>query len=752
MTKNTTTSKTTFTAAPDALDLSRRHFVVGASAIGAGLAIGFDLSVMSAANAAEGSGTSSMTPLTTPEIGVWVVVQPNDDVTVRIVRSEMGQGTITGLAQMVAEELQCDWKKVSYDYPSPGESLKRKQAWGSYSTGGSRGIRTSEQYVRKGGAAARMMLIQAAANQWGVPASECVAKDSVITHTPSGRKTTFGKVSIAASQLAVPKEIALKDPKEWTLIGKSVNRIDGTSDKVTGKQIYAIDLKLPGMLVATIHESPVFGGKVKSYDATKASSMKGVKKVVQVGDSAVAVIADTFWQAKMGLDAVNVTWDNGANGDVNSASIKKAMVEGLTANDAFVGNSNGDAKEALAKASKTIEATYFYPFLNHATLEPQTATAKWTTDGCEAWVPTQDGEASLAAVIAASGLPAEKCNVYKVNLGGGFGRRGAFQDYTTQAVNIAKQMPGTPIKLIWTREEDMTQGRYHPVGMCKMTASIDDKKNITGLNMRLSGQSILAAVRPAVLAANKGKDPVAFQGLDEKGEHGITYSFPNLMIDHAMRNTHVPPGFWRGVNVNQNAIFLETFMDEMAEATGMDAVEFRRKHMENFPRAVAVLNAVADGIGWTKPAKPGVFRGLAQMRSFGSYVAAACELSVTNGNEVKIHRIVAATDPGYVVNPAQVERQVSGSFVYGLSALFEEEITIDKGAVVQKNFDTFNSIRLYQMPKVETIIIQGGGKEWGGVGEPTIAVAAPAVLNAIYRATGKRLRDVPLKNSGMKLV
>jgi len=735
-----------------ATNTSRRHFIVGTSAIATGLAIGFDLSLISSANAAMGSGTTAMTPLSPSEIGIWVEVKPSDDIVVRIVRSEMGQGTITGLAQMVAEELQCDWKKVSYDYPTPGENLKRNKVWGSYSTGGSRGIRTSEQYVRKGGAAARMMLIQAAANEWNVPASECVAKDSVITHTPTGRKTTFGKVSVAASKLEVPKEVPLKDPKDWTVIGKSINRIDGTADKVTGKQVYAIDLKLPGMLVATINDSPVFGGKVKSYDASQANAMKGVRKVVQVGDSAVAVIADTFWQAKTGLEAVKITWDNGSNGNLSSADIKKMLVGGLTASDTFVGNSNGDAKEAIAKASKTIEATYFYPFLNHATLEPQTATAKWTADSCEAWVPTQDGEASLAAVIAASGLPAEKCNVYKVNLGGGFGRRGAFQDYTTQAVNIAKQMPGTPIKLIWTREEDMTQGRYHPVMMCKMTAAIDDKKNITGLDMRLSGQSILATVRPAVVAANKGKDPVVFQGLDVSGEHGITYNFPNLMIDHAMRNPNVPPGFWRGVNINQNAIFLETFMDEMAEATGMDAVEFRRKHMANFPRAVAVLDAVANGIGWTKPAKPGVFRGLAQMRSFGSYVAAACELTVKNGNEVEIIRMVAATDPGYAVNPGQIERQVSGSFVYGLSALFEEEITIEKGAVVQKNFDTFNSIRLSQMPPVETIIIQGGGKEWGGVGEPTIAVAAPAVLNAIYRATGKRYRDVPLKNSGLKLV
>ena len=726
---------------------SRRHFIVGSSAVATGLAIGFDLSIISAANAAVGTGTTAMTPLITPEIGVWVVVKPNDDVVVRIVRSEMGQGTITGLAQMVAEELECDWKKVSYDYPSPAENLKRNKVWGSYSTGGSRGIRTSEQYVRKGGAAARIMLVQAAANQWNVPASECVALNSVITHTPSGRKTTFGKVAVAASQLEVPKEVPLKDPKDWKLIGKSVNRIDGVADKVTGRQVYAIDLKLPGMLVATIKESPVFGGKVKSYDASKALSMKGVKKVVQVGDTAVAVIADTFWQAKTALDQVNIVYDNGANGNVSSASIKKMLEDGLNAEDTFVHNTNGDVKAAIAGASKTIEATYFYPFLNHATLEPQTATAKWTADSCEAWVPTQDGEASLAAVIAASGLHA-----YKVNLGGGFGRRGAFQDYTTQAVNIAKQMPGTPIKLIWTREEDMTQGRYHPVTMCKMTAAIDDQKNVTALNIRLSGQSILAAVRPAVVAANKGKDPVTFQGLEPLGEHAITYSFPNLKVDHAMRNTHVPPGFWRGVNVNQNAIFIETFMDEMAEATGMDAVEFRRKHMKEFPRAVAVLNAVADGIGWTKPAAPGVYRGVAQMRSFGSYVAAACELSVTNGTDVKIHRIVAATDPGYVVNPAQVARQVSGSFMYGLSALFEEEITIEQGAVVQKNFDTFNSIRLYQMPKVETITIQGGGKDWGGVGEPTIAVAAPAVLNAFYRATGKRLRTVPLKNSGIKLV
>ena len=596
------------------------------------------------------------------------------------------------------------------------------------------------------------MLVQAAADGWKVPVAECQVAEGVITHKPTGRTTTYGKVADAASKIAVPKDIPLKDPKDWKLIGKSVPRIDTFEDKVTGKQVYGMDLKLPGMLVATIKQSPVFGGKIKSFDASKVMGMKGVKKVVQVSDGSVAVVADTFWVAKTAMDALPIVWDEGPNAKVSSASIAAMLKEGLTAEQAFVGNQRGDTKAAMAGAAKKIESTYFYPFLNHAPMEVMNATAKWTPERCEAWVPTQDGEASLAAVIAASGLAADKCEVYKINLGGGFGRRGAFQDYTTQAVNIAKQMPGVPIKLIWTREEDMTQGRYHPVMMCKLTGAFDANKNLTGIHMRLSGQSILAAVRPAIVEKDKGRDALVFQGVMDGGEHGISYEFPNQLIDHAMRNTHVPPGFWRGVNVNQNAIFIECFMDELAEEAGMDPVEFRRKYMAKYPRNLAALNAVADGIGWTKPAPKGVHRGIAQMMSFGSYVAAACELSVADGNKVKIHRIVASTDCGYAVNPAQIERQVSGSFVYGLSALFEEECTIKDGRVEQKNFDTFGSIRLGQMPKVETIIIQGGGKAWGGIGEPTIAVAAPAVLNAIYRATGKRLRDVPLKKSGFVLV
>jgi len=369
------------------------------------------------------------------------------------------------------------------------------------------------------------------------------------------------------------------------------------------------------------------------------------------------------------------------------------------------------------------------------------------------WGPTQNGEGAFAQVLAASGLEADKVDVHNVFLGGGFGRRGTYpDDYVVQAVLIAKQMPGTPIKMLWSREEDMAHGKYHPVMQCRMTGGLDASGNLNAFHMRLSGQSILASVRPEVIQAQKGRDPLTFQGVFESGEHAMAYTVPNLLVDHAMRNPHVPPGFWRGVNINQNAVFIESFMDELAEAAGQDPVEFRRKLLGNTPRALGVLNAVAKGIGWDKPAPKGMFRGVAQMKAFDSFVAAACEISVKDGNKVKIHRIVAATDPGYAVNPAQIERQIAGSFVYGLSALFFQECTVKDGRIEQTNFHQYNSMRIAQMPKVESIIMPTGGPVWGGIGEPTICVAAPAVLNAYAKATGKRIRSVPLKNHGIQLV
>jgi isoquinoline 1-oxidoreductase subunit beta len=719
--------------------INRRSFIVGTAAVGGGLVLGLKIPFgPSVVRAQDGS----------PEVTAWVVIRPDDTVVVRIARSEMGQGTLTGLAQMVAEELECDWSKVTTEYPTPGQSVARKRVWGDFSTGGSRGIRESNEYVRKGGATARVMLVQAAADGWKVPASECSAANSVITHKPSGRTITYGKVAEAAAKLTPPANVTLKDSKDWKLIGKPVKRLD-TMAKLTGAQVYGADLKLPGMLNAAIKDSPVFGGKVKSFEAAKVTGMPGVKHVVQVGDSGVAVVADTWWQAKTALEALPIVWDEGENAKVSSGTIADILKAGLDADQAFVGNQNGDVKAAITTAAKKVEAVYAYPFLNHATMEPMNATARYTADRCEVWVPTQNGEAAFAATLSASGLPADKCEVYKIHLGGGFGRRGAFHDYVTQAVLIAKQVPGTPVKLLWSREEDMTHGRYHPVTQCNLVGAFDASNNLTALHMRISGQSILTAVRPEAL--QNGRDPATFQGLNPSGEFAFGYSVPNLLIDHAMRNTHVPPGFWRGVNINQNAIYVECFMDELAHAVGQDPLEFRRKLMAKHPKHLAVLNAVADRAGWGKPAPQGVYRGLAQMMAFNSYVAACAEISVTDGNKVKVHRIVAATDPGYAVNPAQIERQVAGSFVYGLSALFMEECTVKDGRIEQQNFDTFDSMRIAQMPKVESIVMPSGGF-WGGVGEPTICVAAPAVLNAFFAATGKRIRTVPLKNHGITMV
>lgn len=721
-------------AAPDP---ARRRFLGSAATALGGLVLGFQIPFAPEA-CAEG---------VTPEVNAWVVINPDDTVIIRIARSEMGQGTLTGLAQLVAEELDCDWARVTTEYPTPGQNLARKRVWGNYSTGGSRGIRESHDYVRKGGATARMMLIQAAATQWKVAPAECQASNSVITHKPSGRTVTYGKVAAAAGKLTPPADVALKDPKDWKLAGKRMARLD-TIDKTTGAQIFGIDLKLPGMLNAAIKDCPVFGGKVKSFDAAAIAKRPGVKKVVQVGDSGVAVIADTFWHAKSALDALPIVWDNGPNANVSSESIAQMLKAGLDATDAVVGNSNGDALKAIAAAPRKVEAVYSYPYQNHATMEPMNATAKWTPERCEVWTPTQNGEAALAAAAEEAGLPPSQCEVYKIHLGGGFGRRGAVHDWVRQAVAIAKQMPGTPIKLLWTREEDMLHGRYHPITQCKMTAGLDAQGNITALHMRISGQSILAGIAPQTI--KDGKDPVVFQGLNAPGpEASIGYTFPNVLIDHAMRNPPVPPGFWRGVNLNHNAIYLESFIDEIAFATKQDPLALRRKLMTASPKHLAVLNAVAERIGYDKPAPKGVFRGLAQTMGFGSYVAACAEVSVNDAGKVRVHRIVAATDSGHAVNPQQIEAQVEGSFVYGLSAALYQECTLKGGRMQQENFDSYPVLRMDEMPKVETIVMPSGGF-WGGVGEPTIAVAAPAVLNAIFAATGKRIRDLPLKNHSLK--
>jgi isoquinoline 1-oxidoreductase beta subunit len=717
------------------LKLDRRSFVIAGAAAGAGLALRFNLPFAPDVACAEDSSS---------EIDAWVVIRPDDGVVIRIARSEMGQGTLTGLAQLVAEELECDWSKVMTEFPTPGQNVARNRVWGDFQTTGSRGIRASNEYVRMGGASARMMLLRAAANLWNVPVSECSAANSVITHQPSGRTVTYGKVADAAAKLDLPKNVSLKPAKDWAIAGKPLKRLD-TMDKLVGKTVYGIDVRLPEMLYATIAASPVFGGTLKSYDDARVRGMPGVQNVVRVGDNAIAVVADSWWRAKTALEALPVVWDEGKNVNVSSATIADFLKEGLDAEQTFVGNRAGDVQAAMVSAAKVVEAVYSFPYRIHAAMEPMNATALYTSDHCQVWCSTQDGEGALAAVAQTSGLPLGKCDVYKCFVGGGFGRRGAPTDYVRQAVAIAKALPGLPIKLVWSREEDTTHDTYHPITQCRMRGALDAGNKLTGLHMRISGQSILASLMPARL--QNGKDPIAFQSLNAGGSEGaFGYEVPNLLIDHAMRNPPVPAGFWRGVNSNQNALYVESFMDELAHATGEDPLAFRLKYLK--PKHAAVLQAAAQKVGYGTPAPQGIYRGVAQIMANASYVAACAEVSVNNGR-VKVHRMVGATNPGHAVNPEQIARQVEGSFVYGLSSLLYGECTVRGGRIEQTNFDTWEVMRLDEMPKVE-VVVMPDGEFWGGVGEPTISVAAPAVLNAIFAATGKRIRSIPVRVSDLR--
>ncbi|MET0488477.1 MAG: molybdopterin cofactor-binding domain-containing protein [Candidatus Rokuibacteriota bacterium] len=721
-------------------NVSRRSFIVGTAAAGGGLALGMCLPMGAGPAAAQpSSGTGA-------EVNAWVVVKPDDTCVIRFARSEMGQGTLTGLAQLVAEELDCRWQSVVMEPITPGQNLARKRVWGEMGTGGSRGIRTSQDYVRTGGAAARMMLLQAAADQWQVPVREVSVTEGVITHAGSGRKTSYGQVAAAAAKLTPPDPatITLRSPKDWKIAGKPLKRLD-TADKLDGSKVYAIDLTLPGMLHAAIKACPVFGGKLVSYDAAKVSGRPGVRGAVKVNDFTVAVVADTWWRARTALEALPIVWDEGAGAAQSSATIDRHLAEGLTASEAFAFRNEGDAPGAIRGAAKKVEAIYSTPFLAHATMEPMNCTVKISPDRAEAWVPTQNAEASMAALSEQSGVPLAKCEVYRHDLGGGFGRRGGSQDYVRQCANIAKQFPGVPIKLIWSREEDMTHDFYRPISQCKLAAGLDDRGALVGLHVRVSGQSINAYSNPALIADGKG-DARQLQGYtDRPGDAQLGYTVPNLLIEYAMRNTHVPVGPWRGVNTNQNAVYMECFIEEVARAAGADSLQFRRALMGKHPKHLAVLEAAAAKGDWGKPLPAGVHRGIAQFMGYGSYSAAVAEVSVSSAGKVKVHRMVLALDCGHAVNPDQIAAQVEGSVAYGLSAAFYGECTVDKGRMAERNFDRYKILGLAEFPRVETVIVPTYDF-WGGVGEPTICVVTPAVLNAIFAATGKPVRSLPLKN------
>jgi len=710
---------------------ARRKFLKQSAAIGGGLTVGFSFP---GALAQKADGAA--------EINAWVVIRPDDAIIIRYARSEMGQGSMTSAPMLVAEELECDWRRVKIEYASANANVRRKRAWGDMAAVGSRTIRNSQEYLRKAGATAREMLIAAAAQQWGVPASECSASNSFITHGAGGRRLSFGKVADAASKLEPPKDVKLKDPKDWKLIGKSVKRVD-IPDTVMGRQRYGIDVQLPGMLYAAIAQCPVFGGKVKSIDAAKVEGRRGIVKVLPM-ESFVAVVADNWWRAKEALRDVAIEWDAAGNSGVSSASIMEFLRVGLTQQEGLaIARREGDIDQAFGTAAKVLEAEYFTPYLAHATMEPMGCLALVKDGKVDVWTSTQNAEASLATAAATAGVPLENVEVHRVQLGGGFGRRGGAQDFVRQGVMIAKAMEGTPVKMLWTREEDIQHDFYRPASLIRMKAGLDASGNPVAWYSRVSAPSIIATLLK--LPLKEGIDPQAVASYADQ-----PYSIPNVRVEYAQRNPHVPVGFWRTVGHSQNPYMRECFVDELATAAGKDPYEYRRALLGKAPKELGVLEATAKAVGWGKPLPAGVHRGIAVTEAYGSYTCAVAEVSVNDKGGLTIHRLVLGIDCGYVVNPDNVIAQMQGSAVYALTAMIWGEITIKDGRVEQSNFHDYRLMQLREMPKVEVVMAPSGGF-WGGVGEPGQASILPAVCNAIHAATGKRIRSLPLKNHGLTL-
>jgi isoquinoline 1-oxidoreductase beta subunit len=712
--------------------VNRRCFLLSVAAASGSLALGFDIPFCARA----GTGAA-------PEITAWVVIAPDDQVTIRVAKSEMGQGVLTALAMLVAEELACDWSNVRTELAAPHDNLARDRVYGDMSTGGSRSIRNSEAMLRKAGATAREMLIAAAAARWGVASAECHAHASVVTHAASGRTIRYGAIAEDAARVPPPAQVKLKDAKDWLLIGKPTRRLDAP-DKVLGRTTYGIDVRLPGMLNAALVQCPVFKGTLKSLDDSKAARMPGVRRIVTLKD-AVAVVADTWWHAKQAADALTITWDDAGNGSVSSDTICDFVRSGLSATDAGVGRKHGDVAQALAGAARRIEAEYTVPFLAHATPEPQNCTAHVTGDKVEIWVPTQSGETALTIAAQAAGVPTRNVVVHRQMLGGGFGRRGVVQDFVRYAVLVAKEV-GAPVKTIWCRAEDTRHDCYRPVAMSRMVAGLDASGALTAWHVRLAGHSILKTLTP--LALDKRVDTHFQEGFLE----GMPYEVPHYLVDFAMRNTHVPVGFWRCVNHSQNCFFRESFLDEIAHAAGADPYRYRRDLVgahRHADKLTSVLDAAAERARWGAPLPAGIHRGIALNEAYGTFIAAVCEASVDASGKACMHRIVVALDPGTVVNPMGVEAQVQSGVVFGLTAALYGEITIANGCVEQANFDDYLMLRMAGMPEVECVLVPSGGI-FSGCGEQPVAIVAPALCNAIFAATGKRIRSLPLKNHDLR--
>ena len=701
-------------------DFTRRDFIKTASAAGAGIVIGIHLG-----GCADAGG-----PLDTAKPNAWLQINSDNSIIVVVDRSEMGQGVTTSLPMLVAEELEADWSTIHIVF-APADKAYNNQLFGMQATGGSSSVRAAWAPLRQAGADARALLIAAAAKDWNVNAAECRAEKGSIIHTPSNRRAKFGKLVATAKTLPIPEKTPLKDPKDWKIIGTRVARID-TPLKVDGSAEFGIDVKVPGMLVAVVARCPVPGGKVVKFDDSKAMAVKGVRRVVQIS-SGVAVVADGYWPAHKGRQALDVTWEEGRNANVSDASIARLFAS-KAAGRGLVARNDGSGSGAIARAATKLDATYDAPFLAHATMEPMNCTAHVRADGVDIWGPTQfqTGAQGLGAQIG--GVPIEKVSVHTTYLGGGFGRRFEM-DFIQEALEVSKAV-SAPVKVIWSREDDMRHAQYRPASHHVMRAGLDASGQPVGWTHHVIAPSIMTRVFPQMV--QNGLDSEAVEGAV-----GVPYAVPNVHVSYSMADTGIPVGFWRSVNNSYNGWVVESFIDELAYAAKRDPYEYRRDLLAKSPRHLAALNLAATKAGWGTPLPAGHARGIAVCKSFESCVAEVAEVSVDAEGVPRVHRVVCAIDCGPVVNPAIVEAQLRSGVVFGLTAALYGEINIAKGRVTQSNFDAYRMIRMGDMPVIEAYIVPSTDA-MGGVGEPGTPPIAPAVCNAIFAATGKRIRKLPI--------
>jgi isoquinoline 1-oxidoreductase beta subunit len=702
------------------VEVTRREFLQVASAAGGALVIGFTFPACAPAGAPPGP------PL---EPNAWLRVGTNESILVIVDRSEMGQGVATSLPMLLAEELEADWSKIRIEF-APADPVYNNLLFGMQATGGSSSVRAAWTALRQAGAAAREVLISAAAQTWKVDRSECRAERGAVVHS-GGRRLTYGHLVATAATLPVPTDPPLKEPAAWTIIGTRVPRLD-TPVKVDGTAQFGIDVVLPNMLVAVVARCPVFGGTVASFDAAGAQAVPGVRQVVQISGG-IAVVADGYWPAKTGRDALAVTWNEGPNAAVSSASIAQLFAQGAGRAGAQARH-DGNPERALSGAARRVEAVYHTPFLAHATMEPMNCTAHVRPDSVDIWAPTQFQTGAHQVGAAIGGVAPEQVKVHTTYLGGGFGRRFEL-DFIIEALETSKAV-GAPVKVVWSREDDTRHEFYRPASYHRLRAGLDASNTPTAWTHRVVAPSIMTRVFPDTV--QNGLDGEAVEGAVE-----MPYAVPNVHVDYVMTDTGIPVGFWRSVNHSFNAFAVEGFIDELAHAAGQDPYEYRRGLLANAPRYLRVLELAATRAGWGSPPPEGVFRGIAVHKSFESYVAQVAEVSVGSDGAVRVHRVVCAVDCGPVVNPDTVEAQMQSGIVYGLTAALHGEIGIDAGRVVQGNFHDYPMLLMAGMPRIEVHIVPSTDSQ-GGVGEPGTPPIAPAVCNAIFAATGKRIRKLPI--------